>query len=524
MSQTDQRILYDDPPERPKARLSTIVGAVCATVVAMVLLGSIGSPVESASDITSPPPLPIAVMPDLSGRNLIAAGNLLREAGLDPTILDRAEWIADAWIPVGGVSTQTPAPGANIFDPEEVSLVMSSGGPAIGWDDLPVGIQKLVFQTDSLDRSEPVLVVETGSGRAYKTDNLLFGGCAAVDRVKDTFYDLEFNALCPTSPPETIVGWLGDGAMFAIDGLPRQNYLDIASAMTLGPAHPLGRQLWSTSTRRQAPTVAVEGQMIRVMGGYQRFSVSVPPDSDLTPEAIADLITPTDIRGNLVVSLAPPLAFYSKPGMAGSTFGPGRTARRYRLIPGEPFAAPLTVNIVSMPDEITVTVDDAFLDQVEILAIRSTTWSVALIDDWQYAYPAGWTPTDQEGSDLMSGLVSVATFSAPSTDDRCDGYPIGRLRQIGADDAFVSVAIARSTPSRTWLTHLGPDDVPVVSSSVANGCLEGVEAEVRAGSRFHNGVPFDIVIGLGVDVDDEVRNQAFAILDSFEPAPIYEEP
>jgi hypothetical protein len=149
---------------------------------------------------------------------------------------------------------------------------------------------------------------------------------------------------------------------------------------------------------------------------------------------------------------------------------------------------------------------------------------VALIDDWQYAYPAGWTPTDQEGSDLMSGLVSVATFSAPSTDDRCDGYPIGRLRQIGADDAFVSVAIARSTPSRTWLTHLGPDDVPVVSSSVANGCLEGVEAEVRAGSRFHNGVPFDIVIGLGVDVDDEVRNQAFAILDSFEPAPIYEEP
>ena len=27
-----------------------------------------------------------------------------------------------------------------------------------------------------------------------------------------------------------------------------------------------------------------------------------------------------------------------------------------------------------------------------------------------------------------------------------------------------------------------------------------------------------------IDVDDEVRNQAFAILDSFEPAPIYEEP
>lgn len=490
----------------------------------MVLLGSIGSPVESASDITSPPPLPIAVMPDLSGRRLIAAGNLLREAGLDASSLERARWIADSRIPVGGVSIQTPAPGANIFDPSEVVLVMSSGGPAIAWDDLPIGIQELVGKTDSLDRSEPVLVVETGSGRAYKTDNLLFGGCAAVDRIKDSFYDLDFQDVCPVSPVEPIVGWLGDGAMFAIEGLPRQNYLDVASAMTLGPAHSLGRQLWSASTHRQAPTVAVDGQKVRVMGGYQSFALSVPPDSDLTPEAIADLITPIDIRGNLVVSLTAPLAFYSKPGMAGSTFGPGRAARRYRLIPGEPFAAPPTVNIASMPDKIEVDVDDAYLDQVQVLAIRSTTWTVSLSEDWQFAYPAGWTPTSQEGFEGASDLVSVATFSASNATNQCGGYPVGHLRQIGEDDAFVSVKITRGTPSHSWLTHLGPDDVPVLSPSAMSGCLEGINAEVRTSSRIYNGVPFDIVIGLGVAVDDEVRKQAFAILDSFEPAPNYDAP
>ena len=467
----------------------------------------------------------MAVMPDVSGRSLITAGNLLREAGLDATILDRARWIADSGVPVGKVSIQTPAPGADIFDPGEVSLVMSSGGPAVDWDDLPIGVQKLVYGTDSLDRSEPVLVVDTGSGRAYKTDDLLFGGCAAVDRIKDSFYDLEFDDLCPASPVETVVGWLGDGAMFAIDGLPRHNYLDVGSAMTLGPAHSLGRQLWSTSTRRQAPMVKVDGHTIRVTGGYQSFALRVPPDSALTPEAIAALITPIDIRGNLVVTLTAPLAFYSKPGMAGSTFGPARAARRYRLIPGDPFAAQPTASIISMPDAVDVTVDDAYLDQVEILAIRSTTWSVALSNEWQFAYPAGWTPTDRDGHDQPSGFVSVATFSALNADDQCDGYPVGRLRQIGADDAFVSVALARSTPSRMWLTHLDPADVPAVSSSgVANGCLEGIKAEVRASSRFYNGVPLDIVIGLGAEVDDEVRKQAFAILDSFEPAAIYDKP
>ena len=78
-----------------------------------------------------------------------------------------------------------------------IAITVSAGGPAISFDELPDHVMEWLSSTGySPFWDEPILVVDTSLGLAYKTDRLLFGPCAAVDAVYRTFQDPVYNDQC----------------------------------------------------------------------------------------------------------------------------------------------------------------------------------------------------------------------------------------------------------------------------------------------------------------------------------------
>ncbi len=519
MSSDDDRIVLEDQPERPAAKIGTLVAAGAAVIVAMALLGSVGSPVDvpsdSLPDLTAPAQQPLAIMPHLVGYDLIDVVDLLRDAGLDSSIVSQAKWLAnpDPEVPAGVAYMQSPLPGTEVFDINEVTLVMSAGGPVISWDDVPLDLQELVGTQYTPDRSEPVLIVETSSGRVYKTDDLLFGPCNAVELAQNAFYDRAFNGLCQVGPPETVVGWTPNGGLFAIEGLPRQGHKSSATLLQFD------NEFWDVQsvvgTVRRQPSVTVESNGIRIVGGYDKYFIWTGGRTELADE-IAALIEPVDIRGNLVLSLTEPLKFATG-GTAESDFGSAIV--RFD-----------NADIIARQDESYVTISPAFVDSTQATVLSPTRWSSRGSNDgeWQHALPESWASLELSERDL----ITATTFTPDDSLDRCGIYPLGLLGQLGPTDALVSVAYGESTDFSVWLTHFDQEDVgPVSALDPDLDCLErlgyivgsplSIDAEIRTSSRFFNGRSVDIVIGFGPDVDDQTRQQAFAILDSLEPLPIY---
>lgn len=507
MSSDNDRIVLEDDAESPTAKVGVLIAAGAAVIVALVLLGSVGSPVDVPSDalpgINSPVQQPLAIMPDLTDQDLIEVVDRLRDAGLDSTIVSQAQWLANPHIPAGLVSAQSPAPGTEVFDINEVSLIMSAGGPAISWDEVPVDLQELIATQYTPDRSEPVLVVETGSGRAYKTDDLLFGPCTAVELARNTFYDRTFDGLCQAGPPQTIVGWTPNGGMYAIEGLPRQEHKSSATLLQVES------QFWDIQSFvrsvRQAPTVAVEENGIRVSGGYDEYFLWNPDAA--SNQELAALIEPVDIRGSLVLNLSPPMSF-AQGGRAESDFG----AASVRFD---------NADVIVSETGSSVTISAAYAETSRTTVLRPTRWSTIASSDrsWQHALPEGWVSTGLSEPEL----VAAATFATSDAGERCGYYPVDFLRQVGPTDAFVSVSPGESSAFGVWLVHFDFDDVPTVSALDANlNCLDGIDVEVRTSSRSYNGRPLDIVMAFGPDASEETRQEALAILDTLEPVPTYD--
>ncbi len=507
MSSHNDRIVLEDDAESPATKVGALVAAGAAVIVALVLLGSVGSPVDIPSDalpgITAPAQQPLAIMPDLAGRDLIYVVDRLRDAGLDSTIVSQAQWLANPDVPAGFVSSQSPPPGAEVFDINEVSLIMSAGGPVISWDDVPVDLQDLVAAQYTPDRSEPVLVVETGSGRAYKTDDLLFGPCSAIELARNMFYDRLFDGLCQVGPPQTIVGWTPNGGMYAIEGLPRQEHKNSTTLLQVES------QFWDiqsfVGSVRRAPTVAVEENGIRVSGGYEEYFLW-NPDSTANDE-LAALIKPVDIRGNLVLNLSPPMKF-AWSGRAESDFG----AASVRFD---------NADVIVSETGSAITISPTYVETARTIVMGPTRWSTIQSFDarWQHAIPGGWVPAEPS----EPTLVAASTFALSGPGERCGFYPVDFLRQVGPADAFVSVSHGESTDFGVWLDHFGFDDVPPVSALDSNlDCLDGIGVEVRTSSRFYDGEPLDIVIAFGTDASEATRQEALAILDTLELAPTYD--
>ena len=402
--------------------------------------------------------------------------------------------------------------GTELFDPNDLLLVMSAGGPAVTWDDVPLNLQELAAENYLVDRTEPVLELKMQAGLVYKTDALLLGDCFAVDQARNTFYDGSFASLCDVGEPEVVVSWLADGSMFVVEGLPPQGIHPSIGTEIVWTDEPrlAGPQYWTPSERLE-PSVVVDGDAILVTGGYHQFNL-IPALDGAMAEQIAALIEPLDIRGSLVIQLTPPLGFSSR-GYWGA-----------RSLQGTTFAAFEWFDAVSTTNGIEYSWNPLIENKAITTSVAATTWKVIRNATWQYALPAGWVTPSSNSPDGDSPLVA-ATFEDTSTGKWCEIYPVGSLSQIGPTDAFVGVYYGSSTDSNLWLDHFVPDDIAQVSvSDPVPECLEGTDAEVRTSSRFYDGTALDIMIGFGADVTPETRKQAFAILDSFETLPVYGDP
>ena len=175
-----------------------------ALVVGMVALGlwraGMLTDDDRAADIEAPYRTAdgpgTVVVPGLVGTPVSEAGDLLRAAGMVDPLWD-SRWIADDSIPAGIVTAQAPSPNMTIAPNTTIAITVSAGGPAISFDELPDHVAEWLTSTRrSPFGAEPILVVDTAQGVAYKTDTLLFGPCDAVDAAYRTFQDPIYNDRC----------------------------------------------------------------------------------------------------------------------------------------------------------------------------------------------------------------------------------------------------------------------------------------------------------------------------------------
>ncbi|HXH58878.1 PASTA domain-containing protein [Iamia sp.] len=116
----------------------------------------------------------------------------LSPVGLDVRYLDRAnEGVAE-----GAVVSQDPQPGAQVPEGSLVVVVMSGGGPVTDWASLPAEARTFTDGLMGYHRSEPIRLVQTSAGEAYKTDAWLFGPCPAVARAIATVLDPSYDDRC----------------------------------------------------------------------------------------------------------------------------------------------------------------------------------------------------------------------------------------------------------------------------------------------------------------------------------------
>lgn len=502
--QRDNRVFVDSSDTDRQNRTGLVALVAVVAIGAFLFLGSVGTPFTAPSDdipeVTAPPQQPLAIMPDLSGLDLIDVVTVLRANGIDSAVVDNADWIAMDDVPAGSVARQTPLPGTDVFDPNVIHLVMSSGGPVIAWRDVPNDLQDMIAASYETDDSEPVLVVETASGPAYKTDALLFGSCLAVDLARNTFYDQSFSGLCMVAPTATAIGWLPDGSMYVLEGLDPQPIEDVSGdvAFRNGAEGVIWGQAWSSTLTRQSPSVTADEDSVTIVGGYNQLTIQLA-NTPHDPAELAALFDPVDIRGSLVLNIDPQLEFGEFPDRA-------------------PLVRLRDITVVSVAGQPGLDRPSTLPEDFSFISLPSTAWTTETNNDYQYAFPTGWETTNLG----FGQRLGVATSTLNAVDARCDVFPMGDLQVLSPEDVFVGVYEQDFTDFNLWLDHFDPDDVPAVSPLDSGiECLSVFDLEVRTSNRFFGDIPLTIVMALGPEAPDNRRAEAFAILDTFESAPFY---
>ena len=77
-----------------------------------------------------------------------------------------------------------------------MTLVASGGGPTTTVGELPSRTRRFTRSLDGFDTAEPIRIAHTSRGIAYKTDEWLFGPCAAVEAAYRTFQDPTYGDRC----------------------------------------------------------------------------------------------------------------------------------------------------------------------------------------------------------------------------------------------------------------------------------------------------------------------------------------
>lgn len=135
---------------------------------------------------TSVPPGPLVEVPEVQRRIDLAS------FGLDVRYLDRAT----TTVPEGDVVSQDPAPGTPVPEGSLVVVIMSGGGPVTSWPQIPDEARAFTGTLPGYRTTEPIRLVRTSVGEAYKVDAWLYGPCAAVDEAARVLLDPSYDARC----------------------------------------------------------------------------------------------------------------------------------------------------------------------------------------------------------------------------------------------------------------------------------------------------------------------------------------
>lgn len=136
-------------------------------------------------------------VPDVRGLTVQEANEAMMSAGYDAgsATLD-SRYIANEDVPADVITAQDPPPGEPLPPGERISVEVSAGGPVIDFEGLPAQARGLASELAGYDMKEPILVTVTSSGTAFKTDEWLFGPCAAVNEAYRTYGDSRYGDAC----------------------------------------------------------------------------------------------------------------------------------------------------------------------------------------------------------------------------------------------------------------------------------------------------------------------------------------
>ena len=194
---------------RVAVRRAGTLGVAALTATGAIVIATVDgmdgdetlSPATAPSTPNAVTPTPSSAgvrVPDLIGMSNVEVEETLanvrtrRGSVLELTLI---RYIASDDAPVDTLIAQHPSANASTIDERSrITLVFSSGGPAVPLEDVPALAAARL--RPGMVSGEHVLRVDTAAGTAYKTDAMLTGPCAAVRLAYRTFLDPRYDDTC----------------------------------------------------------------------------------------------------------------------------------------------------------------------------------------------------------------------------------------------------------------------------------------------------------------------------------------
>ncbi|MCO8128907.1 hypothetical protein NHL50_16975 [Acidimicrobiia bacterium EGI L10123] len=137
---------------------------------------------------------------------------------------------------------------------------------------------------------------------------------------------------------------------------------------------------------------------------------------------------------------------------------------------------------------------------------------------WSIEEPSGW---QRAGRELMPNLgwdsLTIATIPLEHGGERCAQVPEQALRDLGAEDALVSIFfnVSPADSASPWPSEVS--DLPGLENSDPAECADRSDLQIRWAHIERAEVAFYVLVALGPDASDAVREEASAALRSFQP-------
>lgn len=137
---------------------------------------------------------------------------------------------------------------------------------------------------------------------------------------------------------------------------------------------------------------------------------------------------------------------------------------------------------------------------------------------WSIEEPSGW---QRAGRELMPNLgwdsLTIATIPLEHGGERCAQVPEQALRDLGGEDALISIFfnVSPADSASPWPSEVS--DLPALENSDPAECADRSDLEIRWAQVERAGVAFYVLVALGPDVSDAVREQTSSALRSFKP-------